>query len=61
MVAIAPLASAHEERATGGFRFVVGWGDEPAYTGFKNSVQVTVSEADGGAPVTDPATRSRWR
>lgn len=46
-------AGAHEPRATGGFRFVVGWGDEPAYTGFKNSVQVTVSEASGGAPVTD--------
>ena len=46
-------ASAHEERATGGFRLEVGWGDEPAYTGLKNSVQVTVSEADGGAPVTD--------
>ena len=53
VVAIAPLASAHEERATGGFRFVVGWGEEPAYTGFRNSVQVTVSEADGGAPVAD--------
>lgn len=25
--------SAHEERATGGFRLEVGWGDEPAYTG----------------------------
>ena len=53
VVAAAPLASAHEERATGGFRFLVGWGDEPAYTGYRNSVQVTVSEADGGAPVTD--------
>lgn len=45
--------SAHEQRATGGSRLEVGWGDEPAYTGLKNSVQVTVSEADGGAPVTD--------
>lgn len=46
-------ALAHEERATGQLQFVVGWGDEPAYTGFKNSVQVTVSEADDGSPVTD--------
>ena len=45
-------ASAHETRAGGPVRFVVGWGDEPTYTGFKNSVQVTVSEANG-APVTD--------
>jgi hypothetical protein len=45
-------AWAHETRGTGPVRFVVGWGDEPAYTGFKNSVQVTVSEANG-APVTD--------
>lgn len=45
-------ALAHEERATGGLQFVVGWGEEPAYTGQKNSVDVSVSEA-GGAPVTD--------
>lgn len=45
-------APAHETRAGGPVRFVVGWGDEPTYTGFKNSVQVTVSEANG-APVTD--------
>lgn len=45
-------ASAHETRAGGPVRFVVGWGDEPTYTGVKNSVQVTVSEANG-APVTD--------
>lgn len=45
-------ASAHEPRSTGPVRFVVGWGDEPTYTGFKNSVQVTISEANG-TPVTD--------
>ncbi|HEX2047914.1 MAG TPA: hypothetical protein VHF27_09125 [Acidimicrobiales bacterium] len=52
-VAGAIPAGAHEPRATGGFQFVVGWGEEPAYTGFKNSVQVTISEANGGPPVTD--------
>ena len=46
-------ALAHERRTVGGFQFVVGWGDEPAYTGFKNSVQITVTEAGTGAPVTD--------
>ena len=45
-------AWAHETRAGGPLRFVVGWGDEPTYTGVKNSVQVTVSDANG-APVTD--------
>ena len=46
-------AFAHEGRATGAFQVAVGWGEEPAYTGFKNSVQVTLSEANGGPPVTD--------
>jgi hypothetical protein len=51
LVTSAP-ASAHETRADGPVRLVVGWGDEPTYTGFKNSVQVTVSDSSG-APVTD--------
>jgi hypothetical protein len=51
-IAGATSAVAHEERAAGGIRFVVGWGQEPAYTGLKNSVEVTVSEA-GGRPVND--------
>jgi hypothetical protein len=46
-------ALAHEQRASGGFDLVVGWGEEPAYTGVMNSVEVTVSEAGAGAPVTD--------
>lgn len=49
---VAP-ALAHEGRAAGGVQFVVGWGEEPSYTGVKNSVQVTVTEANGGRPVTD--------
>ena len=50
---VAPATvSAHETRGEGPVRFVVGWGDEPTYTGFKNSVQVSITEADG-APVTD--------
>lgn len=51
LLATAP-AEAHEPRTSGPVRFVVGWGDEPTYTGFKNSVQVTVTEANG-TPVTD--------
>lgn len=52
LAVVAAPAWAHETRAAGPVRFVVGWGDEPSYTGFKNSVQVTVSEANGAA-VTD--------
>lgn len=52
-VAGATPAVAHERRTVGALQLVVGWGDEPAYTGFKNSVQVTISGADGGAAVTD--------
>lgn len=51
-VAFSAPVSAHETRAGGPVRFVVGWGDEPTYTGSKNSVQVTISEANG-APVND--------
>ncbi|MDP8938234.1 MAG: hypothetical protein M3O23_10995 [Actinomycetota bacterium] len=58
LAAVLALAGAtpavgHEEAAVGGFRLAVGWGDEPAYTGVMNGVQVTISEADSGAPVTD--------
>lgn len=49
----ATAAVAHEGRAAGGIQIVVGWGEEPAYTGFKNSVQVSISETEGGPPVTD--------
>ena len=45
-------ALAHEPRTSAGLQFTVGWGEEPAYTGFKNSVQVIVSEANG-TPLTD--------
>jgi len=46
-------ALAHEQRASSGFDLVVGWGEEPAYTGVMNSVEVTVSETGAGPPVTD--------
>jgi len=40
-------ASAHEERAVGAYHFVVGWGEEPAYAGVKNSVQLILSTRSG--------------
>jgi hypothetical protein len=49
----APAALAHETREVGPYEFVVGWGDEPVYTGFKNSVQMTLSNARTGRPVNE--------
>jgi hypothetical protein len=45
-------AAAHEHRTAGSYRFVVGFGTEPAYAGERNSVQVRISDARG-KPVTD--------
>ena len=52
LLAAAP-ASAHEGRTVNGkYSFVVGWGDEPAYNGFKNSVQLILSDT-GHHAITD--------
>ena len=45
-------ASAHEEKTVGRYHFVVGFGDEPAYAGEKNSVQLILADAND-KPVTD--------
>ncbi len=45
-------ASAHERLVVGQYRLTVGWGDEPAFTGFKNFVSVAVSDV-AGMPVAD--------
>jgi hypothetical protein len=44
-------ALAHEERTVGPYHFAVGFGDEPAYAGLKNSVQLLADAKD--RPVTD--------
>ncbi len=51
VLAIAPAVSAHEEEQVGAINMVVGWGDEPTYAGFKNSVQLLLTQGD--EPVTD--------
>lgn len=48
----APSAGAHEGRSAGDLEMVVGFGTEPAYAGYPNSVQLILSHHDGG-PVTD--------
>ena len=49
---VASPASAHEERTVGKYHFAVGFGDEPAYQGEKNSVQLLLADAND-KPVTD--------
>jgi hypothetical protein len=49
----APAALAHETRKVGPYEFTVGWGDEPIYTGFKNSVQMILADARTGDPVNE--------
>ena len=44
-------AFAHEVRNVGAYRFIVGWGTEPAYVGQENSVQLILSERASGKPV----------
>jgi hypothetical protein len=44
---LASPAGAHERRQAAGYSYVVGFGDEPAYAGEKNSVQVMVSNGAG--------------
>jgi hypothetical protein len=44
-------ASAHVGRTVGAYHFEVGWGTEPAYAGFENSVQLILSTT-AGKPVT---------
>jgi hypothetical protein len=49
---VAGPASAHEEKTVGKYHFVVGFGDEPAYAGEKNSVQLILADVSD-KPVTD--------
>jgi hypothetical protein len=47
VVLLASPAAAHERRQASGYSYVVGFGDEPAYAGEKNSVQMMVSDGAG--------------
>lgn len=48
---LAGTASAHERRTVGTVQMVVGWLNEPAYSGFLNAVQLRVN--DDAGPITD--------
>ncbi len=45
------LAFAHERRTVGDYVFLVGWVDEPAYTGQANAISLTVTDAKTNKPV----------
>jgi hypothetical protein len=51
-LAHAPAASAHVRKVIGPYVLSIGWVNEPAYTGLDNAVQVIVTKASSGAPVT---------
>jgi hypothetical protein len=53
----ARFADAHDRQEVAGFRLVIGWGDEPAFSGLKNAVEVDVADA-AGQPVTEGAALS---
>ena len=52
-LALAGPASAHEGRKVGKYMFDVGFGDEPAYAGVRNSVVLFLSTAADDKPVLD--------
>ena len=52
VVAMASPAAAHEQRNIAGLHAEVGWGTEPTYAGFQNSVQLILKDAND-QPVTD--------
>jgi hypothetical protein len=51
LVLLAGPAAAHEEREVGDLQLVVGFGQEPAYAGQPNSVELLLFR--GGKPITD--------
>jgi hypothetical protein len=48
----APLV-AHDAHVVGPYRLEIGWGEEPAFTGIRNSVVVEITEAAGAGLVGD--------
>lgn len=56
LAGLGTLVSAHETKTAGQIRLTIGWGDEPAFSGLKNTIDVQAVDA-AGAPVVDPAAR----
>jgi len=55
MVLALPAAVRAAEKITvGSLQLTIGWGDEPAFAGSRNSIDIVVADSSG-APVADPA------
>jgi len=52
LLSLAQPALGHEQRTVGAYQTVVGWANEPVFTGFPNAVQFILSDASGN-PVVD--------
>jgi hypothetical protein len=50
----AASAAGHDRKQVGDVRLVIGWGDEPAFSGLKNAIEVDVADAKG-QPVAEDA------
>jgi hypothetical protein len=50
LIAFAAPARAHEKKNAGKFVLTIGWGDEPALAGVKNTIEVRVADAAGAPP-----------
>jgi hypothetical protein len=54
LLALSPTARAHDKKHVGAVHLTIGWGDEPVFTGLRNSVDVDVADA-AGIPIADIA------
>jgi hypothetical protein len=52
LAVLCQAAAAHEQRKVGTIQMTVGWSVEPAYTGFRNDVQLFLKDA-AGKSITD--------
>ena len=52
LLSLAQPALAHEQRTVGAYQTVVGWANEPVFTGFPNAVQFILFDVSGN-PVVD--------
>ena len=50
-LAIVTTVGAHERKSVGKFHLVIGWADEPAFSGVRNAVEIDLTDA-AGKPVT---------
>jgi hypothetical protein len=48
----ARMVSAHDKKTAGPLVLTIGWGDEPAFSGARNTIDLDVADA-AGAPVAD--------